>query len=655
MIPLHHIADKQTLLLALDEIIFLDLESHFTTDYSLTKLSTTEYIRDPRFYLQSIAATDVQYQIEYFDEQGLEEAIGRMQALTNDPDVRWAMVCHNTQFDAAVLKWRYGIEADWYFDTMAMSAGLYAGYPASLKEVCERLYPNDPSKRKGVELASFKGYRELTPAQHQTMKSYNVQDVRLCMEIFNTLLPHMPLSELYQIDMTVRMYINPMIRVDRPLMESCIAIERQENADKINDALAKVRDLNLDLDIDLDAKLFRSNPRFVKLLDAMGVTYYEKRNKNNELKPALSKKDVGWVDLKRENQHLMWLWEVREQCNSTLNLTRAERFLSCSNVDGNLLPVPLKYYGAHTGRLSGTDKINLQNLKRGSQHRFALRALEGYKMFVCDLSQIEARIVAWLADQHDLVDDFFNGVDIYSNFSGDVLYHERVTKADKERRNVGKTCILGLGYGMGWRTFQANMLVGVMGNPPLPCSDEFAKQAVYGYRSRFPAIPAAWKYVGALIGEMCHPDCDIEWKGMRFVHNAIILPNNMRLRYDHLQFVYPEDDDEETQGYYRYWNGKTWKKLYAGLLFENICQALAAVILKNQMATINQWATDHKLGSIVLQVHDEIILCAKPNEQFTADDIMAFMISTMSEAKDWYKNVPIACEGDMGDCYGDAK
>ena len=638
-----------------EEIIFLDVESFYSKDYSLTKMTTTEYILRDEFYLQSIAMTEPTGEITYYPEDQLDAAIGHMQSLTREGK-NWMLVAHNCKFDAAVLKWHYGIEPTWFGDTMAMAAAIFTGCRTNLKSVCEYLWPDDLEMRKGTELVQFKGYRELSDEQHQVMKGYNIQDVYLCASIFNRLLAHIPLSELYQIHMTVRMYVNPSFVINRPLMFECIGDEKRELAELEDLALDKLNNISDKLSYPIDRKLVTSNQRFEEVLTAYDIPIPTKLNPKGKLAPAFGKKDVGWIDVRRHYPEFDWLFNFRERSKSTIALTRAERFLRCSEQAPHFLPVPLKYYGAHTGRLSGEDKINLQNLQRGSRHRYALCAPKGYNIHVTDLSNIEARVVAWLADQEDLLEAFRNGVDVYSEFSGETVYGYPVDKSMKTQRQVGKQCILGLGYGMGWRTFQNALLSGPMGAPPIPCDDVFAKKCTYGYRERYPMIPAIWKMCTKFIDLMMNPDTDIAWKGMRIQHEKIILPNGLALRYPSLKTEYDDGGDYADPSQQTvYWNGKFWKKLYGGLLFENISQAIAACILKEQMETIDRFVVGIGVGQVCLQVHDEIIMSCKNDHPLNPDDLQTFMEREMSTAKGWYREIPIDCEGSYGPTYGDAK
>jgi DNA polymerase I-like protein with 3'-5' exonuclease and polymerase domains len=103
---------------------------------------------------------------------------------------------------------------------------------------------------------------------------------------------------------------------------------------------------------------------------------------------------------------------------STLEETRTQRFIDISK--RGLLPVPIRYYAAHTGRWGGDDKINLQNLPSRGPNAKALKrsiiAPEGHMIVEADSAQIEARVLAWLAEQEDLVTAFTNKEDVYKKW-----------------------------------------------------------------------------------------------------------------------------------------------------------------------------------------------------------------------------------------------
>ena len=148
------------------------------------------------------------------------------------------------------------------------------------------------------------------------------------------------------------------------------------------------------------------------------------------------------------------VWDARKAVKSRIAETRAQRFIDATHDDGTI-SVPLRYYAAHTGRFGGTEKINMQNMPRNSELRKALCAPPGHLVFVADLSNIEARMLAWLADEDDLLAQFAAGDDIYSNLATEIYGRPINKHDDPTERFVGKTAVLGLGYGMGANKFRA--------------------------------------------------------------------------------------------------------------------------------------------------------------------------------------------------------
>lgn len=634
-----------------DHIVTLDVETYFDNDYSLRKMTMTEYICDPRFKLHSIAIKHLDKPTEYFDTDHVELAIQHLKLLKN-----WALVGQNTAFDAAILNWHYGVKPDFYFDTMSMSRGFWPTESGSLKSLAERLFPDDKQMRKGTELVNFIGVGTLTPEQHVVMKRYNVQDVDLTEAIFLKLLSYgFPEEELYQIHMVMRMYVEPSFVIDRPLLEAAIEDDEKETSEAVNKALAQVKDELITrqvqgFDLPLDEKLFSSNQRFARLLEeVLDIKPPIKLNAKGAPTYAFGKRDVDFIKMRNDYPDFEPVFMARELVKSTIAASRAATMLRCSqpssiNPEGRL-PVPLRYYGAATGRMSGTDGINLQNLQRGSRHRLALTAPKNYLVYVSDSSNIEARVNSRFAGQTDLLDGFRHGLDVYSQFASEVVFGYPVDKSMKTERQVGKVCILGLGYGMGWRTFQRTLRSGPMGAPPMECSDEFAQKCVYGYREKYPMIANSWQIASAMIAQMLDPRCDIEWGPLRVLHNCIALPNGLWLSYPGLR-QRAEDGPNGPETWFEYWNGKFWKKTYGGLQIENISQCLAGLIIKEQMNKVDRWLQENGLGQIVLQVHDEIIVVAKENHPtITPDDIQAKMIEIMSTPPSWFSDIPLNAEG----------
>jgi len=242
----------------------------------------------------------------------------------------------------------------------------------------------------------------------------------------------------------------------------------------------------------LPREVLASNQKFTTAIEDLGITVPTKRSPNTGLSiPAFGKNDAGWkqlVSMYPEHQHI---WDGRVAVKSRINETRASRFLAAADPATNTLPAPLRYYAAHTGRFGGTDKLNLQNLPRGSELRKCLVAPEGHLVYVADLSNIEARMLAWLAGQDDLLAQFANGEDIYSNFAATVYDRPINKNDDPTERFVGKTAILGLGYGMGAAKFKATLAAGAAG-PSLLYTDAQAAAVVTKYYMKQQTYPTQY-------------------------------------------------------------------------------------------------------------------------------------------------------------------
>jgi DNA polymerase len=391
-----------------------------------------------------------------------------------------------------------------------------------------------------------------------------------------------------------------------------------------------------------------SNPKFAEVLRKFGVEPPMKTSlRTGKETYAFGKTDVQFKALlEHEDTRVQALVSARLGIKSTLEETRTEAFLAISK--RGPLPILLHYYGAHTGRASGGDKINLQNLPRGGALRQSISAPPEHVLVACDSSQIEARVVAWLSGQTDLVEDFRRGVDIYSKFASDV-YERPIDKAvDKIERFVGKTCILGLGYGMGKDKFKQTLKIGQAGvSVDLPESD--AERIVSLYRNKYSHIADLWKQGQTALEKMAS---GFEYEfgvgiSLKCDSQGVHLPNGMIVRYNNLR-------KEEGQFVYDGRYGPV--KIYGGKLVENVVQALARIVVFDQMAKIDQecrkWDTPNHRFKVVLTVHDEIVVCCPTSE---GEKVLAFMSEIMATPPKWASELPVACEGAIGVNYAECK
>jgi DNA polymerase len=328
------------------------------------------------------------------------------------------------------------------------------------------------------------------------------------------------------------------------------------------------------------------------------------------------------------------LVDCRLAVKSTTNITRAQRFLT-AGANGMPLPCGYAYFRAHTGRWGGNNKMNMQNLTRGGELRMSILAAAGHLICTVDSGQIEARVNAWLWGQNDLLDafrasDLGTGDDAYCRFAS-LVYGRRITKADKDERFLGKVCVLGLGFQMGAAKLQLTLAKGALGGPPIFLSLAECKAIINTYRRANNKIRDGWDVCKGIIEDMAAGRTGahgpISWEA-----NTIWLPNGMALKYPDLR----KRQNEEGWDEWTYQSGDQRKKIYGGLLCENLVQALARIIVGSQMLAIS------RKYRVVMTTHDEVSAHVKARLGPTA---FAFMQKVMKTPLEWCKDIPLNCEG----------
>jgi DNA polymerase len=356
---------------------------------------------------------------------------------------------------------------------------------------------------------------------------------------------------------------------------------------------------------------------------------------------AFSKTDEAFKALlEHENPIVQAIVAARLGVKSTLEETRTERFLGIA--ERGALPVPLRYYAAHTGRWGGDDKLNLQNLPRQSPLKYAIIAPLGFKMIDSDSSQIEARTLAWLAEQDDLVEAFDNGEDVYKIMAS-AIYGKPISEITKDERFVGKTTILGAGYGMGAAKFQAQLK-----NFGVEVALEEAKRIIDTYRTTYPKISAFWKTAGkALDAILANQVMSFGRNNVLQIegHNGIRLPNGLYIKYPNLRFIANHDDGKREMAY-DVKKGKAWipNRIYGGKVTENVCQALARIIIGDQMLLVA------KKYKVVMTVHDAIACVVPEHEVSNGTDYVEMCMKIRPQ---WAPELPLSCESGHGESYGD--
>jgi hypothetical protein len=602
-------------------IVTLDFETYYDKDYTLSgKMNTSEYIRDDRFHAHGVGIKIGSGKTLWYTGKNIPLALR---------EIDWskcAMLAHNTAFDGFICSQVYGVKPAFYLDTLSMARAAHGHHMRHDLDTIAKAH-GFAGKVKRDALADTKGKQQLTDKEERALGAYCVDDVEDTYKIFWKLFDHIPDEELQLIDLTQRMFCDPVLRIDIPRVQQELEKEVGGKAAAILRSGASVEDL-------------MSNEKFAELLRRAGVNPPTKISVSTG-KPtyAFAKSDLDFQTLlQHPNEKVRALAEARIKVKSTIGETRAARFLEAGK-NGMCLPILLNYSGTHTHRWSGGNKMNLQNLKRGGELRRSILAPKGHVVVVADSSQIEARVLAWLAQQTDIVQAFANKEDVYKLMAS-AIYGVPVDQVTKDQRFIGKICVLGLGYGMGHGKLCMTLRQGVMG-PPVNISLEECQRIVNIYRSRNHKIRQLWKTMDGIIACMLTGSSG-EFGPLTYGKGYIQLPNGLFLQYYglHGEAEVRYDDLVVNEATYLTRQGRS--KIYGGLLTENVVQALARCIVAEQMLEIS------KKYRVVTMTHDEIVVvCPKKD----AKKCLADMLKVMSTAPEWAEGLPLAAEGGFDDCY----
>ena len=376
-----------------------------------------------------------------------------------------------------------------------------------------------------------------------------------------------------------------------------------------------------------------SNPKLAELLISLGVEPPTKISLTTGKETyAFAKNDDGFKQLAEHNdERVQAIVAARLGTKSTLEETRTERFIGIS-LRGKM-PVPLRYYAAHTGRWGGDDKLNLQNLPRKSLLKKAIQAPKGFVLVDADSSQIEARTVAWLSGQNDLVKAFDERQDVYKIMASSI-YGKVEEEITADERFVGKTTILGAGYGMGSSKFSLQLKTfGV------EIDDAEASRIIQVYRDTYKQIPNLWKEANRSLdalrqGKTAPVGCQPQ--ALSLTDRGFLLPSGLYLNYPDLK----KDSDDQ----WSYSSRRGRIKIYGGKIVENLCQALARCVIGEQMLRIS------KRYKVALTVHDAVMAVVKEEER---DEAIKYVAECMSWRPKWAETLPLACEIGAGTSYSD--
>ena len=649
-----------------DRILTIDFETRWDKkDYTLSKMTTEEYIRDDRFI--AFGACVHEYgsddPIEWYSGSELPELF------SNINWERTAVLAHNAQFDIAILEWVYSCRPAFIFDSLSMGRALRG---VEVGNSLAKLASDFGLPPKGNAVHSTDGLVELSPEVEKELAEYCKHDVFLCEKIFTKLAHRYPASELRLIDMTLKMFTRPTLVLD-PLMLSNAIDEERNSREKLLQTLG------------VEEAELASNPKFAEQLQKLGVVAPTKVSKTTGKQTlALAKNDALFQALLNgEREDVALLCEARLRVKSTTERTRAQRFLDISQRGS--LPVPLSYYGAKSGRWSAAkgSAINMQNLKRGSFLRKAIMAPEGFQLVVGDLSQIEPRVLAWLSDYEDMLNIFRSGRDPYAAFGAQMFNIPGLSKeTHPELRQSAKSALLGCGYGLGWASFASQLLTGFLGAPPIRYERKFAKalgvnrqfyekfvewqeneaklrdiphtcsiqelvehaiaskRIIDIYRATAYKVVEFWDICAVMLEKCLHDGEERKYKCLTFRKEEIELPNGMKLLYPDLRIV--KDDKGRSQYVY----GPDATKLYAGKITNNVTQALARIVMTDGMLRVS------KRYFIAGTVHDELIAVVPDAE---VEEAKTWVLEQMCMEPRYMQGIPLNADVGAHRRYGLAK
>lgn len=595
----------------------IDFESYYSNEFSLSKMTTQQYIYDAQFEVICVCVKR--------DHEPTLSFTGTMpetkQWLDQFPWEDSLCIAHNAQFDGLILAARFGIHPKLFHCTMLGANALSKPFngSASLKKTAE-FYKLGA---KGTEVLKALG-KKRKHFDNRSMAAYIRycrQDVDLCHAIFLRQAPLIPKVQRMLISLTVRKVTRPVLKLNRDLLVSRLMDVRQQKKDLLVRCGLPNRDALM------------SNDKFAALLSRHGVIPPMKISPTTkQWVYAFAKTDAAMESmLEHDNPLIQALVAARVGVKSTQEETRLERFIAVADTKAPM-GMPLVWFGAHTGRFSGGDKLNVQNLHRGGELRRALVAQYGMRIVAGDLSQIEARVVATLAGCQQLIDAFTSGDDVYSLFASELYGRPINAKDDPDERRMGKTAILGLGFQMGPERFRESCrIVGI------DVTLAEAKRVVDLYRDTFPEIPRFWRQCGRLL-EHINRGSTVKLGPVTTTPKGLRLPNGLHIYYPQLR------KDEEG---FIYKGRYKATRIYSGKVCENIVQALAQIVVGTaevKLAMRGLYAAT--------QSHDELVYVVLDKH---VPAVTKALEVALTAPVPWLPDLPLACEINTGDNYAECK
>ncbi len=631
--------------------LFFDLETYYDTEYSLSKMAPPNYILDPRWETIGCSFKEGSGPAHYVDAPDIPAFLAGY-----DPR-HTTSVAFNALFDNCVLAWRYNFIPSRMLCTMRMAVALRGHLLPSHSLASVGKFLGVGTKGTAIQNAKGKSRAEILrdPDFYKTYQEYANNDNEMNAAIFDKLLPEFPTGERRIMDRVLRCAVEPAFVCDTDMLRQHLDDLEAEKITMLDEAAGHTM---TEPEREAFKTSLRSTSQFETLLKQHGVDVEYKLSPTNPgLKiPAFAKTDEFMASLLENSDPVVaTLAATRLDLRSTIEQTRGARILSMAELPwpsycrGNL-PIPLRYSGAHTHRLSGDWSVNMQNLPSGrgtkkSKLRLALRAPDGYKVVVADKSQIECRINAWLCGQHDLLHLFKVGGDPYSVLASSIFGYPVDKNVHKIERFIGKTGELGLGFGCGHVKFY-NMAIRKFRELGMDTGEllkvwtpDLAQKAVSTYRTSHGFIQKAWRVLDShLRGPWMGQNPLVKFGPVVIGHGYVEGPNGLRMNYAN-----PREEDGEL--WYDY--GKRRHKIYGSKFLENIVQFLARINVMHDALRISD-----RGYRFVSQSHDELAWIV-PDDK--VEDCIRIALEETRRPPSWGKDIPLNAECSYGQSYGEAK
>jgi len=666
------------------DVLVLDWETYFAQDYSLRQkeMDNVQFVGDARFEITGLGhATHEPARVGFERPGSVKSYLLYLQDAFGENLERCTVVGHNLYFDLLILREKYGITPKYTVDIRDLSRHLDARDRHDLDHLAKKYGAPTP---KG-DTNQFKGLHaaDMTDQQWADLSEYCRNDIDITAFLLKKLLPMItrPEIELRLAAQTLRMFLVPNIVVDAELGERLITDMSTEIGNVIEAThehgilscqppFIGKRVTRPPVIRQIEAEDISKNALLINLFKQVlpeGEAVPMKQGKK-EMIPAFKKDDDGfkWL-LEHPSPAVRALAEARLAVKSwPSHIKRVQRIMAQAQCRGGLLGIPLNYYGGHTGRWSGAGGINAQNFGARDVHDLIkdvgkmLLAPPGHLMGTGDLRQIEARDIAWLSGQTDLVDAFAAGIDIYSEFAQNNIFHEETRKPTKEewesnpelakqltiRRDFGKEVVLGAGFSMWGNTFYIRCRQVKSLRPLFDAGTydvSFCIKLIKLYRNRYKMVVAFWgelERAFRFVTKYKDQTTTVSHNGHDLVFlnqddtTVIMLPSGRCIFYPMARVA--------ANGDLSYTSGKTKYYLYGGKLAENVVQASARDVFGEGLLRLEDAGFP-----VLFSIHDAAITLIKNDGQ--AEERLAEMHRLQLVVPDWATGLPVATEGRLCD------